>query len=266
MKLLRIPRTIYRTVHDNRDYEEIYMGNLISSTADTVTYPAWDSTQTYNALDTVYIPELHTTYTAKIDSPKGHPSTSRDWFKEGDNTHKMLDAVFSSKSIFTNECIVEFDVAGMDYILGRGIINAKEVQFEFYDFSGNPVDTDFNCDTCAEVQSLITMTYDEEFNCFSCCNKDPIINDSFVLPIDRDFCETVYKGKITITKDDPSKPIFVSTLCVADSYDFGCALKGFKIGDKIPVFIGELCIHGKFAMRPALKSSPWRRRRPGSCP
>jgi len=239
MKLLRIPRTVYSVVVDGVQYKEMYFGNLISSTATEYTVQTYDPAQEYSFMDRVYIPELHTVYTAEVDNPRGHPSVSRGWFKEGDNKHRMIDHRFSTKSVFEDECVVEFETVGMTHILGRGIENAKEVRLEYFDYAGNYLDTSFDCDTCSEVEAIVTMTYDDEFDCFSCCNPDPIREDSFFIPLDEGFCEDMYKVRITITKDDASKPILVSSMCVADAYDFGCVQKGFKIGDKIPSKITE---------------------------
>jgi hypothetical protein len=239
MKLLAIPRTKYQTIYNGKEKEEMYFGRLISSTANTYVGTEWDINTTYSYLDEVTIGVLNTVYTAKVDNPKGHPSTSRDWFKEGDNKHKILDGVFSSKSVFEGVCEVEFEVSKMDYILGRGIENAKEVKVQFFDFNNDLLDTSFNCDTCAEVETLVTMTYNDNFNCFSCCNAEDEIRDSFAIPIPEEFCGNIFKAKIMISKSDDLKPILISSLCVAKSHYFGCVDTGFKISDKIPAQITE---------------------------
>jgi len=239
MRQLRIPRTEYSYMFKGKQYTEMYFGRLLSSSSTPITVPIWDSATTYNYLDEVYIPELHTTYTAKIDDPKGHPSVSRGWFKEGDNEHKMVDATFSTASVFEDTCVVEFEILAMTHILGRGIYNAKEIGLQYFDFNGDLIDTSFNCFECKEIESLITMTYYPEFSCFKCCNPDPVIRESFALKLDDSLCGKAFKVRITITKLDPLKPILISSMCVADEYYLGCVQSGFKIIDKIPSQISE---------------------------
>jgi len=234
MKLLRIPRAQFITMYNNDIYKQLFFGNLISSTADADSVPTWDENATYNFLDVVKIPALQMNYKAKKDNPQGYPPISRDWFGEGANPYKMLDPVFSSQSIFSNTCELEFNVAGMTHLLGRGIENAKEVFFEYFDFNGNVITDLFDCDSCNELESVATMTYDDNFDCFSCCNPDPIAQDSFAIRIPKERCEQLYKIKVTITKSDANLPIKIGTMVVAKEFNLGCAAKGFQIIDSTP--------------------------------
>lgn len=236
MKIIILPRVLYQDTINTKTYKEIYFGNLISTTADSETIDEWVSTKTdYAYLDEVYISNLHTKYTATINNPVGHPSTSSGWFAEGTNINRMLDSLYTSQSVFSDTCEVEYNIINMTHIIAQNVENVKEVQMIFYRNDGTEISTVFDCDACIEPETKIVMAYYESFDCDTCCNPEAINKNSFYYRFNPLSCSNVAKVKVIMTKQEETLPISVGVMAVGRAYSLGCSLEGMSLELSIPV-------------------------------
>jgi len=230
MKLIVLPRTVYKQTIGTKIYREVYFGNLVSSNADAESLNEWSDTGTYSYLDEVIVGALQTKYTATVDNPVGHPSTSTGWFGEGINANRMLDRHFTTQTVFSaNPAVIEFGTFNMTHLVGQNIENAKTVTIEYIKADGT-------------VDTALTATKEmyrvEDFNCDSCCNPEPVEVHHMYETLHAD-CETHTKVRISIEKIDTASPILIGVLSVGRAYSIGCALAGMTPELTMPKGIEE---------------------------
>jgi len=234
MKMIILPRKKFSYAYNGTEYDSIFFGNLLSSNADTDVIDEWYYANEYRYLDSVKISELNMKYTALKDMPAGHPATSSDWFGEGINSNRMIDNLFTSRSTFSDDAEITFEITGMTHLIGQGIDNVRNIKIRYQDSEGNVIYDGFDCDDCNVKSREINLVAYDSFDCDSCCNPPPQQRTSFFYKFDLPTCEKIAQVSLYFERYDTTRPMSIATLAVGRSFDIGCAVSGINIEMNLP--------------------------------
>jgi len=220
MIMLVPPISSYSVIYDGDEYSSYMYGQRIASNAEDFPLDEWDSTKTdYKYRDKVKISTLNAQFVATVDNPKGYPVNSPDWFEKGLPKNYSLDRTYTTKGIYLDELVEDFDTSGMSYVVGEGIENVNMI--EIYELQED--------DKVGELLGKLSMTTSYNFECFNCCSIDFIDISEYFFKFPSD-CRTLKKIRVKMTPFNPTIPIRVSTHTVAKEFNLGCLQKGAEIG------------------------------------
>ena len=228
LEMIILPRKEFQITHGNRVLKEIYFGDVLDSTANPDSLTEWDATKVdYKIFDEVMVGALDTLYTAVVDNPVGHPSSSTQWWAEGINKRRFSDNIFTSQTVFDTVATIDFNVVAMNRLCSQNLGNVARV--EVNKLSNGVI---------GELLTTIQLEDIESYDCESCCNPEPYYRTGFVLNLDEFLnCESDMEIRVTLIKAIDQNPVLVGTMTVGRAYEIGCLQRGYSLPLKVPVNI-----------------------------